>query len=148
MGCCAWHGGEFQSPRDHDLVAQFYSLPVNRDTPPDTLTPARHGLRQTIAVVDRVSRETEAAAEQVHRLTDVVAAHDRLQAQLRESYDRDQAATGRWIASGHIGPDPARETRGIPWFSRPASCRVLSAEMDFAINEQRFAPRPEQVRLA
>jgi hypothetical protein len=87
-------------------MATLHSLPVAREAAPDLLTPARHRLRQTIAAVDRVSRETEAAAEQVHRLTDVVAAHDRLQAKLGELYDRDQAATGQWIAGGRIGLDP------------------------------------------
>jgi hypothetical protein len=32
--------------------------------------------------------------------------HDRLQAQLRELVDRDQATTGRWLAAGRVGADP------------------------------------------
>jgi hypothetical protein len=32
----------------------------------------------------------------------VVAEHDRLQAQLCELYQRDQAARGEWIAGGRI----------------------------------------------
>jgi hypothetical protein len=99
---------------DHDPVATFHTLPLAaRDAAPDPLTPARHRLRQAIAAVDRARRETEAAAEQIHRLTAVVAEHDRLQAQMRELYTRDQAARGEWIAGGRIRADPgnAADTR-------------------------------------
>ena len=51
-------------------MATLHSLPAVRVAAPDPLTPARHRLRQTIAAVDRVSRETKAAAEQLHRLTE------------------------------------------------------------------------------
>jgi hypothetical protein len=93
-------------PKDHDPLATFHSLPVAQEAPPDPLTPARHRLRQTIAAVDHARREAEAAAEQVRRLTDVIGEHDRLQAQLREFYERDQAVRGEWIAGGRNGPDP------------------------------------------
>lgn len=88
-------------------MASLHTLPLAaRYSAPDPLTPARHRLRQTIAAVDRVRREAEAAAEQIHRLTGVVAEHDRLQAQLLELCKRDQAARGEWIAGGRIGLDP------------------------------------------
>jgi hypothetical protein len=60
-------------------LAEFHSLPrsVDRDLP-DPLTPARHRLRQAIAVVDRARRETEASAERVNRLSDVISEHGRL----------------------------------------------------------------------
>jgi hypothetical protein len=87
-------------------LATFHSLPIAQEAPPDPLTPARHRLRQTIAAVDHARREAEAAAEQVRRLTDVIGEHDRLQAQLRELYERDQAVRGEWIAGGRNGPDP------------------------------------------
>ena len=72
-------------------------------------------MRQTIALVDRARRDTEAAAEQLHRLTDVVSAHDQLHAQLHELMSRDQAARGEWIAGGRIGRDPgdAADTRAL-----------------------------------
>jgi hypothetical protein len=56
--------------------------------------------------VDHSRREAEAAAEQVCRLTDVIGEHDRLQAQLRQLYERDQAVRSEWIAGGRNGPDP------------------------------------------
>ena len=82
---------------------------------PDELTPGRHRLRQTIALVDRARRDTEAAAEQLHRLTDVIGEDDRLQARLLELMSRDQAARGEWIAGGRIGRDPgdAADTRAL-----------------------------------
>ena len=90
-------------------MATFHTLPLAaRDAAPDPLTPARHRLRQAIAPVDRARRETEPAAEQIHRLTAVVAEHDRLQAQLRELYTRDQAARGEWIAGGRIQATEAK----------------------------------------
>ena len=97
-------------------MATFHTLPLAaRDAAPDSLTPARHRLRQTIAAVDRTRRDTEAAAEQLHRLTDVVSAHDQLHAQLHELMSRDQAARGEWIAGGRIGRDPgdAADTRAL-----------------------------------
>jgi hypothetical protein len=92
-------------------MATLHSLPLLERVASDPLTPARHRLRQTIAAVDRVSRETEAAAQQQHRLIDVIGEHDRLQAQLHELMSRDQAARGEWIAAGRIGREPGRRRR-------------------------------------
>jgi hypothetical protein len=97
-------------------LAELHALPWHKQGPqPDELSPARHRLRQSIAAVDRARRDSEAAAAQLNRLTDVIAEHDRLQAQLRELYQRDQAARGEWIAGGRVGRDPgdAEDTRVI-----------------------------------
>ena len=60
-------------------LAEFHSLPRSVDGDlPDPLTPARHRLRQAIAVVDRARRQTEASAERVNRLSDVISEHRRL----------------------------------------------------------------------
>jgi len=97
-------------------VADLHTLPClpwrTKAAPqPDELTPGRHRLRQTIALVDRARRDTEAAAEQLHRLTDVIGEDDRLQARLLELMSRDQAARGEWIAAGRIGREPGRRRR-------------------------------------
>jgi hypothetical protein len=103
-------------------MATLHSLPVAREAAPDPLTPARHRLRQTIAAVDRVSRETNAAAEQLHRL-----------------YQRDQAARGEWIASGRVGPDPgdAADTRSL-------NARIVAMQDEFAAAKATL-PAKEQV---
>jgi hypothetical protein len=90
------------------LVAEFHPVPrVLRDAPPDPLpNPARQRLAETIAALDRARGAVELAAEPVRRLTDVIAEHDRLAAQVRERIDRDQTATGAWIAGGRVGADP------------------------------------------
>jgi len=72
-------------------------------------------LRQAIARCDRARLEAEASAERVNRLSDVIGEHGRLQAQLNELYQRDQAARGEWIAGGRLGRDPgnAADTRAL-----------------------------------
>ena len=59
------------------------------------LSPTRQRLAEAIAALDRARAEVELATEPVRRLSDVIAEHDRLEVQLRELIDRDQAATGR-----------------------------------------------------
>ena len=77
--------------------------------------PARVHLAGAIAALDRARGAVELAAEPVRRLTDVIAEHDRLAAQLHELIDRDQTATGAWLAGGRVGADPvdAADTRAL-----------------------------------
>ena len=115
--CYASLAREIVNCPEPSTLAELHALPWrNKQGPqPDELSPARHRLRQSIAAVDRARRDTEAAAAQLNRLTDVIAEHDRLQAQLRELYQRDQAARGEWIAGGRVGRDPgdAEDTRAV-----------------------------------
>ena len=115
--CYASLAREIVNCPEPSTLAELHALPWrNKQGPqPDELSPARHRLRQSIAAVDRARRDTEATAAQLNRLTDVIAEHDRLQAQLRELYQRDQAARGEWIAGGRVGRDSgdAEDTRVV-----------------------------------
>jgi hypothetical protein len=88
-----------------DPIERF--LPEPAET--QMLNPAWQRLAETIAVLDRGRGAVELAAQPVGRLSDVGAEHDRLAALLRELLDRDQAATGAWIAGGRLGADPRAE---------------------------------------
>ena len=112
-------GGYFCNSPDHDPVAEFHPFfpRVVPDAPPPnpTLNPARVHLAEAIAALDRARGAVELAAAPVHRLTDVIVEGDQLTTQLRELVDRDQRATGEWLASGRVGPEPgdAADTRAL-----------------------------------
>jgi predicted DNA-binding WGR domain protein len=89
------------------VAAELHPFPRVVEALPDPVAcPVRQRLAEAIAAFDRARGAVELAAEPVRRLSDVIAEHDRLAAQLRELVDRDQAATGAWIAGGRQGADP------------------------------------------
>ena len=112
-------GGYFCNSPDHDPVAEFHPFfpRVVPDAPPPNPTPnpAQVHLAEAIVALDRARGAVELAAAPVHRLTDVIVEGDQLTTQLRELVDRDQRATGEWLASGRVGPEPgdAADTRAL-----------------------------------
>jgi hypothetical protein len=126
-------------------VATLHPFPVVVEgAPPDlSLNPTRQRLAEAIATLDSAHAEVELAAEPVRRLSDVIAEHDRLAAQLRELRDRDETATGAWIASGRQGADPSGDAAD----TRSLSDRIAAMQTELAA-ARRTLPEAEQQHQA
>ena len=139
-------GGYFCNSPDHDPVAEFHPFfpRVVPDAPPPNPTPnpAQVHLAEAIVALDRARGAVELAAAPVHRLTDVIVEGDQLTTQLRELVDRDQQASGEWLAGGRVGPEP-----GDAVDTRVLRARLDAMQPEFAA-AQRSLPEKEALHRA